>query len=250
MNAHVMQQINLYQPVVVRGNRLLKAGTVSIAMAAITVVLLASYGYGLHAVSKLSRHVEAAREQQQKQTALLALNAANASPRQLPELQAQLKKLNATLRDHRRALQLLRVGAAGGDSGFSERLVALATQHVDGMWLNHIVLGSDNGVDSLGGGTINAELIPRYINNLAAEPALRGTRINQFEIERKDTGTDADHPGATAIEFHATRIVAAAAEQDHASADTTEPPATSNEPTDTPPAAGESTSSTAPDGQS
>lgn len=216
MSAHaIQQQINLYQPVVVHGSRLLKASTVSIALAAIMVVLIATYSYGLHAVNKLAQHVDETRAQQEKQTALLTLNAANATPKQLPQLQAQLKTLNTTLADHRRALQLLRVGAAGGDSGFSERLVALANQHLDGMWLNHIALGSDNGVESLGGGAINAELIPRYISNLAAEPALRGTRINQFEIERKNA-EDAVHASASTIEFHATRIIATPAQPDNA----------------------------------
>ncbi|MES1196831.1 MAG: hypothetical protein ABUL58_07800, partial [Steroidobacter sp.] len=182
----MQQQINLYQPVIVRGNGLLKANTVSMALAAVVVMLLATYAYGLHAVHILSQHIADAHEQQQKQAALVTLNAANANPKQLPELQAQLKTLSATLADHRRALQLLRVGAAGGDSGFSERLVALANQHLDGMWLNHIVLGSDNGIDSLSGGAINAELIPRYLNSLASEPALRGTRINQFDIQGRD----------------------------------------------------------------
>lgn len=253
MSAHaIQQQVNLYQPVVVRGNGMLKARTVSIALAAITVVLIASYAYGLHAVNKLSEHVDAAREQQQKQTAILTLSAANASPKQLSQLQAQLKTLNATLADHQRALQLLRVGAAGGNSGFSARLVALANQHLDGMWLNHITLGSDSGVDSLGGGAINAELIPRYINRLAAEPALRGTRINQFEIERKEASADAGHSSSPSIEFHATRIVATSSQQDTAPATSTDPAPAADDAatTDTPSTEGQSTDSPTPNGQS
>lgn len=255
MGAHAMQQqINLYQPVIVRGNGLLKARTVSIAMAAIAVLLIASYVYGLYAVNKLAKHVDEARAQQQKQSALLTLNAANADPKQLPTLQAQLKTLNATLADHRRALQLLRVGAAGGDSGFSARLIALAHQHLDGVWLNHIALGSASGVDSLGGGATDAELIPRYINNLAAEPALRGTRINQFEIERKPAEKNSERSAATAIQFNAMRIVTDSTAQDKAAASSTESPAATpddaNAATDTPSTDAQPADGAAPEGHS
>lgn len=200
----MQQQVNLYQRVIVKGSSLLAATTVSIALVAITTMLLAIYAYGAYAVTKLSHHVDEARQQQQKQTALLTLNAANASPEQLQTLQTQVKTLSVTLTDHRRALQLLRVGAAGGDSGFSERLIALANQHLDGMWLDHIVLGSTNGIDSLGGGTINAELIPQYLNQLASEPALRGTRINQFTITGKNVASEAGSATSSTIQFQAT----------------------------------------------
>jgi len=198
----MLQQINLYQPVNVRGDKLLASRTVGIALAAIASLLLIIYAFGLHQVSKLSVHVDEAREQQQKQTSLLTLNAANVTPGDIPKLQAQVRAITSVLSDHKRALQLLRVGSVGGDSGFSERLIALANQHVDGMWLDHIVLGSNNGVDSIGGGATEPELIPLYLSHLAAEPALRGTRVGQFSITGKNASDEEGHPSST-IQFRA-----------------------------------------------
>ncbi len=200
----MQQQINLYQPVIVRGSGLLTSTTVAIALAIVTTVLIIIYSYGLYAVTKLSHHVDEVRVSQQKQTALLTLNAANATPNELPALQAQVKNINVTLTEHRRALQLLRIGAAGGDSGFSERLIALANQHIDGMWLDHIVLGSDSGVTSLDGGAMDAQLIPQFLSMLAAEPALRGSRINQFDIVGKNVISDEGGEASPTIKFHAT----------------------------------------------
>jgi hypothetical protein len=197
------QQINLYQPVVIKGSGLVASSSVLIALSAVTVLLLGIYVYGLYAVMQLSHHVDAAREQQQKQTALLTLNAANASIADVPALQAQVRALTAILSDHKRALQLLRVGVSGGDSGFSERLIALANQHVDGMWLDHIVMGSANGIESIGGGTINSELVPIYLSQLASEPALHGTHINQFDITGRNVVTDAGGKPSSAIQFRA-----------------------------------------------
>ncbi|HEX2586566.1 MAG TPA: hypothetical protein VHL14_15690 [Steroidobacteraceae bacterium] len=201
----MQQQVNLYQPVIVKGSSLVTSRTVSMALGAVLVLLLGIYIYGIYAVSRLSQHVTEARSQQEKQTALLTLNAVNAKSTNLVDLQTQVRKLNATLSDHRRALQLLRVGVAGGDSGFSERLIALANQHIDGLWLERIVLGSTNGVESLGGGTNDADLIPRYIASLSTEPALRGTRINQFQIVGKNVTVDSGKPADT-IQFSATSL--------------------------------------------
>jgi MSHA biogenesis protein MshI len=193
------QQINLFQPASADRGKLLTAATTVRALGLVIALLAVIYAYGIHAVSKLANNVDTAREQQQKQTTLLASGAENAPHAvELSTLQAELKTINATLSDHRRAMQLLRVGAAGGDSGFSQRLIALAHQHIDEVWLNHIVLGSHAGVDSLGGNTTDAELIPRYLHNLAIEPALAGTRFTEFSIDGKNTvPSDASDSGAS-----------------------------------------------------
>lgn len=219
----MQQQINLYQPVIVKGSSLVTSRTVSMALGAVTVLLLGLYIYGVYAVARLSQHVAEARSQQEQQTALLTLNAVNAKSTNLADLQSQVRKLNATLADHRRALQLLRVGVSGGDSGFSERLIALANQHIDGLWLDRIVLGSNNGVESLAGATNDADLIPRYLANLSTEPALRGTRINQFQIVGKNASVDSDKPADT-IQFNATSLGYAPTKAEAGNNDVTHPP--------------------------
>lgn len=200
----MQQQINLYQPVVVKGSGTVTSSSVIIALCATTLLLLGIYSYGIYSVVRLERHVNEAREQQQRQNALLTLNAANASSGDLPALQAQVKSMTTILNDHKRALQLLRIGTAGGDSGFSARLIALANQHIDGLWLDHIVLGSNNGVESLSGGTIDAELVPLFLSHLANEPALRGTRINQFNLTGRNVPADTTGTTSNNILFRAT----------------------------------------------
>jgi hypothetical protein len=107
-------------------------------------------------------------------------------------VQAEAKKLAAQLGERRHVLDLLRSGAAGTTAGFAGRLEALARRRVDGVWLDHIVLGGAGGVSSLAGYTLNPDLVPRYFQALAAEPALRGTRFEEFRIGEPpnlDTGS-------------------------------------------------------------
>src|SRR5437763_1898339 len=111
------QQINLYQPTKADVGKLFTSATTAPALGMVLVLLLMIYGYGVHAVAKLANDVQAARETQQKQTTMLANGTGDSSHAvELGTLQAELKKTNATLNEHRRALQLLNVGAAGGDN--------------------------------------------------------------------------------------------------------------------------------------
>ena len=52
------------------------------------------------------------------------------------------------------------------------------------MWLDHLTLGGSANALSLSGTTMNATLVPQYLHNLAADPALRGAQIDEFVIEQ------------------------------------------------------------------
>jgi hypothetical protein len=66
------------------------------------------------------------------------------------------------------------------------------------LWIKRIDLGSASGSMGLSGGTLDPDLVPRYLKALASEPALKGTRFDDFSIEReKDAAADA------AVQFRA-----------------------------------------------
>src|SRR6185369_13529064 len=67
---------------------------------------------------------------------------------------------------------------------FAARLEGLARQHVEGVWLDHLTLGGTANALSLSGTTVNPTLVPEYLHNLAADPALRGAQIDEFVIEQ------------------------------------------------------------------
>ena len=78
----------------------------------------------------------------------------------------------------------LLAGESAGRGGFSARLRAFGARHVDGIWLEQLKFGAT--VDSIGmaGSALAPELVPRYLQNLAADPALKGGRIDEFLIEK------------------------------------------------------------------
>jgi Tfp pilus assembly protein PilN len=214
------QQINLYQTAA-RGQRMtLSAATLAVGLLATIAVLVAIWIYGSRQVATLEASLVTLRAQQQQLLDVATTADTARGERKRPQsLQVQVKQLQLELAQHQRALELLRDGAAGESGGFAARLAALAHQHMDGIWIDHLVLGGAAGVLSVSGVTRDADLVPRYLRGLAAEPALAGTRFDEFGIEGPKyvpTTTDATADATasntavkpTGIRFHATNSAA------------------------------------------
>lgn len=186
------QQINLYQPIFRQERRLFSAKVVGIALGAVAATLTSIWLYGSAQVAGLESEVARMRtqydEQQRIADAAGQLRSSRANPTQL---QAHIAQLSKDLADRTQALQLLRSGAAGQTTGFSERLTALARQHVDGLWIDRLVFAGSSGSMSMEGRTVSAPLVPQYLKRLASESALQGTRFEEFHIERPVEAADA-----------------------------------------------------------
>lgn len=187
------QQINLYQPIFRQHRRPFAAAAALGVVALVAVALLATWGYGFVGVRHLGQDLVRLRALQQQQLQMAASGGAAQLRRQSPAvLQAQATQLLVDLKRRQQALQVLRSGAAGDVGGFARRLEALAHGHIDGVWLDHIVLVGGAGVASLSGRTLDAELVPVYLRGLTAESALAGTRFEEFRIESAAQALTAD----------------------------------------------------------
>lgn len=193
------QQINLFQPIFREERRLFDATAVVWSLGIIAMALLSLWAYGTFKVNELESEVAHLRDQQRAQEQMAStagsLRSARANPSQI---QARVSRLTEELVMRTRALDLLQNGTAGHTSGFAAKLEALANQHVDGLWISHIHLGSSASSMGLSGETLDPDLVPRYLRALASEPALKGTRFDDFSIARKkDAALNA------AVEFRA-----------------------------------------------
>lgn len=196
------QQINLYQTGARQGSTTLSAASLATGLAAVTLLLVAVWFYGSRQVMALERNVATLRTQQQQQLAMTGVVGAARNDRSgAKNLQAQVKQLQLELAQHRHALELLRAGVAGDPGGFTARLEALARGHIEGIWIDHLVLGGATGILSLSGGTRDADLVPQYLRSLTAQPALAGTRFDEFGIEgaKSHAATITSTDAATAV---------------------------------------------------
>jgi multidrug efflux pump subunit AcrA (membrane-fusion protein) len=188
------QQINLYQPIRSDARPPLSFPTL-LAAVALLLVGLGAYTWHVHRqVGALERMVADLRAQYDEQQAQLeAAGQAQSARNEASAIERRVSELARTVRERRRALEILQSGAAGQTIGFAARMEALARRHVEGLWIDTLVLSGTNGSMTLGGGTLDPDIVPVYLRNLAQESALRGARFDDFVIERpRDTDKSTD----------------------------------------------------------
>lgn len=193
------QQINLYQPIFSDGRAPLSASLLGFGL---VLVVAALGGYSIYtrvALSKTEAIVEELRARQVEQTGLLTATSDALGAAEKPEVvQARVQGLQRSLVERSAALGVLQSGAAGQATGFAARMEALARRHVDGLWIDKLMLSGTNGSMALGGATLDADIVPVYLHSLAREAVLSGTRFDEFVIERPEKknleaeATDAD----------------------------------------------------------
>jgi hypothetical protein len=197
------QQVNLYQPVSRREHKTFGGTMVAGALAILVVALAAFSVYATRSVEVLESEVARLTEAQVQQQAQMAqagdLNAQGSQP---VDLQALVKSLTATLNERTQALHVLQSGAAGQTTGFASRLEALARRHVEGLWIDALALSGTRNTMRLSGGSVDAAIVPSYLRGLSSEPALTGTRFDDFVIDRPKKGDAAEvrfHVGSTSL---------------------------------------------------
>jgi hypothetical protein len=179
------QQINLYQPIFAEARKPLAAATVAIGLVLVAAGLIAFSINTQLGIKKIAVQVDALHAQQSEQEAALAQATEEHTKRSNPAaIQARVKSMTASLDERNRALQLLKSGAAGQTTGFAARMEGLARRHVEGLWIDHLIISGTNGSMSIAGATLNADIVPVYLQSLAQEQVLNGTRFDEFMIDR------------------------------------------------------------------
>jgi hypothetical protein len=200
-----VQEINLYQPVSKGVRGALSARSTATVFGIVAATLLGMYGFAWSQVDKLGDAVQVVRNQQQAQAAMAAAQGPQLDALTDEELDALLTQLTATVDSKSRAMDLLANESRGGLSGFSTRLRAFGARHIDGIWLDRLMLGASVEAVSVSGSTLSPDAVPRYLRSLAQDPALKGGKIDEFIIG-KPRHKDKDGrplPGSGRLSFQA-----------------------------------------------
>jgi hypothetical protein len=108
------------------------------------------------------------------------------------ETEQELRRLNATLLDQQRLIEVLRDGPLGNTGGFSPYLAALGRRRTPELWLTQFAINGGSGAIELAGRSTRPDLVPMYLQRLAGEPVLVGQQFDRFEIERDDENGEAE----------------------------------------------------------
>jgi Tfp pilus assembly protein PilN len=177
------QQINLYQPIFRKQRQIFAAATMLQVVGVVALALLGIYVYAFAQVGALEAAVvQLEGREKALLTQLTRIDPALGANRRA-ELDAEVRRLNATLLDQQRLIDVLRDQPLGGVRGFSGYLSALARQRTPELWLTEIGINGGTAAIELAGRSLSAELVPEYMQRLGAEPALAGQQFDSFAIE-------------------------------------------------------------------
>jgi hypothetical protein len=96
------------------------------------------------------------------------------------------------------ASETIKRGGFGDTRGFSVYFHAFARQSIDGLWLTELKIASGGAAIGVQGNTLNAELVPQYMQRLSQEPVMKGTTFSTLEIGAPEPQPASDASAASA----------------------------------------------------
>ena len=207
------QQINLFNPQLLRQKKYFSVLTMLQALGLIMLGSVLFYGYALYQVQLLSGQSEETARRYAIEQGRLARYAAEFSPQQAQQLlDDELRKLEAQAVAQRELIDILKSGAIGNTKGYSEYMRAFARQTMNGLWLTGFNITGDAVQMSLSGGALNPELVPGYIKRLGQEKAMHGKEFAALQMWQHKT--EAGKPaGRQYLEFSLQSVEAGGAKQ-------------------------------------
>lgn len=177
------QQINLYNPLLLKQKKIFSARTMAQALGLIALGLTAVYGYARYQVANLQTETERADKRHEAVQARLARISQQFGPRQKSaELEASIKRVEGELLALAEVQAALKQGGLVSASGFSPYLLALARQAVEGVWLTEFsASGSEMAIS---GRTLKPGLVPDYIQRLSSEQVMQGRKFAMLEMRK------------------------------------------------------------------
>jgi hypothetical protein len=182
-----MQQINLYQPMFRKQQKVFSAKTLLHALFVVVAGLLLFYVYAAWKVHRLGEH-----QQQMSKRMTLELSRIEELNSKFPAstknrvLEQELNRLRHEFAAKQTLVQALSGSDVGNARGFSRYFEAAARQHLDGLWLKKLMLDEGGAYISITGSALRPELVPRYLQKLGVERAYQGKNFKTFQIVRPD----------------------------------------------------------------
>lgn len=179
------QQINLYQPVFRKQQKVFSAVTLAQIAGAALVMLLAILG---HARWTLAGMDEAAQSMQQKHDHLRKQISALEELLRTPDtagLDADIEQLSQSIAQRKSLLARFGQLSFKRRNGFSSQFTILAEQQVRGLWLDGVTVDGEGQIE-IRGTTLDAKLVPVYLQQLEAQPQLSGSSFETVSMTRVD----------------------------------------------------------------
>ena len=183
----MQQQVNLYQPMFRKQKKVFSSSSMLGVLVLAFVIFGAVFGFARWNVHSLAQQSETMKSQHTTELARLeSLSKRFPVKKKSRRLEDDLKKLQKERQAKQYLVKTLTDRSIGNSDGFSEYLVGVAKHRVQGMWLNRLELTQGGNVIGIYGSTLRPELVPQFLQALAAEDSFRGSNFQVFAMQRDD----------------------------------------------------------------
>lgn len=181
------QSVNLYpQDMRPRQDVLTLTQLAASCLGILVLVMLGSWYAAWHATVAVEKKEIAETQLAQARKAVAAADERLQRRVNDPSLIAELEQLRQILANQEGLLQQVKHINRQSEQGFSDVMLGLSRQAVDGVWLTHLEIDRETGALALAGLTENGSLVPRYLEQLRSETAFAGRRFRYFRLDRPE----------------------------------------------------------------
>ena len=179
------QQINLYQPVFRKQQKVFSATTLATIAGAVLVLLLAILGHARWTLAGMDASAESLQQKHDHLRSQISVLEETLRTPDTASLDAEIDQLSHSVAQRKSLLTRFGQLAFKHRNGFSDQFRILAEQQVRGLWLDGVTV-DDQGRIEIRGTTLDAKLVPVYLQKLEAQPALSPSPFETVSMTRSD----------------------------------------------------------------
>lgn len=184
------QQVNLFQPIFRKERKLLSFRVLWQACAAVLVVLMMMYGWGMQQTLQMKAELAQQEKQQQlftQQLGEVSAKLAEMKTDTVPQL--MLANLERELVARQKVVDALTRVRDTYTQGVSTYLESFSRQMPKGVWLTGFTVQAGGDGLVIRGSSLKPELVPTFLDKLSTENTLVGTQFALLQIQRETPDT-------------------------------------------------------------
>ena len=194
----ITQQVNLFQPIFRKERKLLSFQVLWQGCAAVLVVLMMMYGWGMQQTLRLKSELAQQEKQQQAFTQqLVDVSAQLAGMKTDTAPQLVLANLEREMVARQKVVDALTRVRDTYTQGVSTYLESFSRQMPKGVWLTGFTVQAGGEGLIIRGSSLKPELVPTFLDHLSTENTLMGTQFGLLQIQRET-------PDASFVDFTVT----------------------------------------------
>jgi len=180
------QQINLFQPVFRKQHKVFSATTLAQVAGAVAVLLLLLLGHASWTLAGMKASADNLQQQYNHlQQQISVLEEALRTP-DTQVLDDEIEQLKTRIEERSDLLARFNDLTIENQSGFYSHFHTLTKQHIAGLWLEGVSVDNKARVE-IRGSTLNAKLVPTYLQQLTNQPELSAAPFETVQLARPDT---------------------------------------------------------------